>query len=1602
MGIIKDITEHKKAEEALKESEKRHRRIIETADEGIWEMDVDFNTTHVNQKMANMLGYSSEEMIGMPVTLFMFEEDLPDQEFCVKRRRKGISDRYERRLKHKNGNEIWMAVSATPLNDKNGKFAGSFAMFTDITKRKKAEKELEKSKKKLETIIHGSPVLTFIIDNNHRVLYWNKAIEEYSGLTANEVIGTQNHWKAFYDKKRPLLVDLMLDKNIEGISKWYSEYSKSKIIDGAYETEDFFPTMGIIPVMHKKGRWLRGTASIIKDESGKIIGAMEILEDITGRKKAEEALKSSEQNLRNIFDSSPIDIAIMSLDGKIIDVNKAVLKLHGFSRKEELIGKDMLYLVDKEYHKKVAEKLEEMLKKGYVNDVELVQLKKDGQKVNTIISATLLNDDAGNPYAFLSMGQDITERKKAEEQVKRANIYNRGLIESSLDPLVTIGLEGKITDVNSSTEDVTGYSRKQLIGTDFSDYFTEPEKAREGYQRVFKEGIVRDYELEIKHKDGYITPVSYNASVYEDENNNVIGVFAAARDVSERKIAEKALTAAHANLEIKVKERTKELEEAYTALSESEEKFRELFNNANDTITLGELTDDGRPGKFIEVNDAATRNLGYSRDELLNMTPLDIIQKSLEEGPQNALKILEDGSSKFETLHVAKDGSKIPVEVNTHLFKLKGKDVILGISRDISERKKAEEELKKSEAYYKTIFENTGTASVIVEEDSTISLVNAEFENLGGYPKEEVENKKKWQEFVSDDYIQIMDEYHNLRRINPEITPRNYEFKFIDKYGNVKDVLMTIAIIPGTKKSLASLLDITDQKIAENALRESEAQLRIAMDLAKIVSWEYDVESDMFTFDDHFYALYGTTVKEAGGTQMSPEEYARRFIPPEESFVVAEETAKALKTDDPDFFGQVEHSIIRADGEKRFITVRYGVIKDENGKTIKTYGANQDITERKKAQESIIKSRNYLDKIINSIADPVIVKDEQHRWVLLNDAYCQFMGYSREELLGKSDYEFFPSDEADIFWRKDEEVLKTGKENVNEEEFTDSNNNLHIIVTKKTLYEDISGKKYIVGVIRDITDLKNAEKELINSNERFKTVMDSLDAIVYVADMNTYEILYVNKYAKELWGDIEGKKCWQFIQTGQTGPCPFCTNEMLLDENGNLTGVYVWEFQNTINKRWYECRDSAISWIDGRLVRMEVATDITNRKKLENKSKARSKSLNVLNKVILAANRSNNLQSLLEDVLDLTLELMNFEGGGIYLIDEDTKVAKLNYFKGLPEDFIKTVDNIQIDKYPYSNVFINGKSMFMDRYDNIRPEYSKWHLKSGASVPIYSKDKIIGTLNLGNLKTHNFTKGEKKLIKSIGREIGNTIARLITEEEMKQLIKDLKRSNEELERFAYVASHDLQEPLRTIASFTQLLEIRYKGKFDSDADEFMDYIVEAAKRMKEQIIGLLEYSRVARTDEKFQIVDSNYILENAINSLKSSIKEYNAKVTYDELPSIMGESNQLLRVFINLISNALKFRNEDKPPRIHITSLKSEENNEYIFSISDNGIGIEEQYMERIFVIFQRLHTREKYKGTGIGLSIVKKIIERHGGRIWVESEYGKGSTFYFTLPIID
>jgi PAS domain S-box-containing protein len=246
-------------------------------------------------------------------------------------------------------------------------------------------------------------------------------------------------------------------------------------------------------------------------------------------------------------------------------------------------------------------------------------------------------------------------------------------------------------------------------------------------------------------------------------------------------------------------------------------------------------------------------------------------------------------------------------------------------------------------------------------------------------------------------------------------------------------------------------------------------------------------------------------------------------------------------------------------------------------------------------------------------------------------------------------------------------------------------------------------------------------------------------------------------------------------------------------------------------------------------------------------------------------------------------------------------------------------------------------------------------------------------------------------------EIDTDITRLKqTEDALRNASEELKRSNKDLEDFAYVASHDLQEPLRGINGFLALILKHYAERLDTKGREYIAYSMEAATRMSQLIIDLLEYSKVSRIAKQLSPVDASAALARALANLRSAIEEAGALVTYNDLPTVMGDAMQLSRLFQNLIGNGIKFRSPERPCRIHMSAQLKEDSWE--FSVKDNGIGIDPQQHERIFIIFQRLHARNRYPGTGIGLAICRKIVEHHGGRIWVESQPGEGATFCFTL----
>ena len=360
-----------------------------------------------------------------------------------------------------------------------------------------------------------------------------------------------------------------------------------------------------------------------------------------------------------------------------------------------------------------------------------------------------------------------------------------------------------------------------------------------------------------------------------------------------------------------------------------------------------------------------------------------------------------------------------------------------------------------------------------------------------------------------------------------------------------------------------------------------------------------------------------------------------------------------------------------------------------------------------------------------------------------------------------------------------------------------------------------------------------------------------------------------------------------------------------------------------------------------------------------------------------------NTEKLLQESEAKYRTIFENTGAGTVIIEEDTTISLIN----TELENISGYSREEVEGKSWTNFVVGEDAEKIWGYRNLR--YNEYDSAPNTyEFKFFRKNKSIGYAHI-NVE---LIPGTKQLIASVV----DITEHKNNEEKLKKLNEKLKRSNAELEQYASVASHDLREPLRMIKSFLVLLEDKYSDQLNEEAKSYINYAVDGAKHLDSMIIDLLDYARVGRKEIKYYEVDCEEVLKKTLLNLKSSIDENNAIITYEELPVITGNKNQLVELFQNLIGNSIKYRDVEDP-KIHISAQKKEGN--FLFSVKDNGIGISKKYLERIFVIFQRLHTWDEYEGTGIGLAIAQKIVLQHGGQIWAESKPGHCTVFYFTLP---
>ena len=803
---------------------------------------------------------------------------------------------------------------------------------------------------------------------------------------------------------------------------------------------------------------------------------------------------------------------------------------------------------------------------------------------------------------------------------------------------------------------------------------------------------------------------------------------------------------------------------------------------------------------------------------------------------------------------------------------------------------------------------------------------------------------------------------------------QSYEITVRTRGGELRDTLYYKATYADARGEVAGLIgaiiDITARTQAERALRENEERWRAIVNSANEGILVYDRSLNIVAGNQAAERIIGVPLAEIigarGFTSLLPCVHAdgRPVQPDDRPTRIMVRTGKPLT-------GHVV-GIKRPGGAHTWVSVNTGFLRHHD--SADWYGVVSsftDITAQRNAETALRESEERYRRTFELAGSGLAHVSLDGRFLRVNRRLCEFLGYSEVELVGMSVKDLSHPEDRDAVDTRRERLLSGEVESVQlEKRYLRKDGATvwaHIAIAME---RDAAGKPlYAISVLDDITQRMQTDAALRESEERYRRTFELAGSGVAHIALDR-KFIRVNRRLCEILGYPEHEL---IAMTGRQISHP----DDLEVINQQRAKLYAGEIDHVRVEKRYLRKDGSTVWVAFSMVverdaagkpmyEIAIFDDITERKRAEEavrESEERFRSLTQLSS-----------DWYWEQDAEFGLKFMSRRMGERTGLDAAAYIGRKRWDQ--PALNLTQADwaahRAQLERHePF-------RDFEMERQNPAGG--TRWISVSGE--PIFDSDgRFTGYRGVGSDITQR-RQAEAELKRA--------------HDDLAKKAEELQRSNAELEQFAYVASHDLQEPLRMVSSYTQLLKRRYNDKLQGDAQEFMHYIVDGAARMKQLIEDLLAYSRVGTKGKEFKPVAVEAPLKKAITNLRAAIEESGAAVTWDPLPTVDADEVQLAQLFQNLMGNALKFRGQSVP-RIHVSA--AERDGAWQLSVADNGIGIEPQYFERIFMLFQRLHTMGEYPGTGIGLAICKKVAERHGGRIWVTSAPGEGSQFHFTLP---
>jgi PAS domain S-box-containing protein len=1159
-------------------------------------------------------------------------------------------------------------------------------------------------------------------------------------------------------------------------------------------------------------------------------------------------------------------------------------------------------------------------------------------------------DEAKLFEALTNIISKAIETKIAEENLKISEEKFRSIYENSLDIYFKKNLEGVILEIGPSVEKHLHQKRESMIGKNIRDYYYDITDADRFYEIILKEHQINDYQEQFITSAGDSVYLSVNAKLIYDADGNPIYVEGTRRNISERILNEKHLL------------------EATEKIKESEEKFRSIYENMQDVYYMHNLD-----GRIFEISPSCEKHFKYTSEEMIGIYTGDLYYEPTKQDELRK-KIIRDGLINDEHVQfVTATGEPVYFSVNCKIiFDSDGiPSHVEGSMRNINERITnqqklitASEKIKESEEKFRSIYENMQDVYFMHELGGTLldispsveknflskreNLIGLNVKNFYSAPAryDELAEKILNEGFLNDQEVQFL-------TTTGETVYFSVSARLINDRNNNR------ILVEGTMRNVNERISNQKQLLkASVKIKESEEKFRSIYEnmldvyyLQKLDGTILDVSpSAEKAFQIKREDLIGLNAR---SLQSDPARYDKNMV----------------KLNEEGFLNDQEVQFVTTSGETVYFSVNARLIYNCDHNCTLVEGTMRNINERivnqnklLEATEKIKQSEEEFRAIFESFEDVYIRSSLDGRILNISPSVEKILKYKREEIINNYASVFYlnPEDRSIIY------NILNEKGHINDWEtiFKDKDSNpVYVSVSAHFVYDSDGNALYTEATIRDICQRKKNELEIETANQviresekKYRTIFESVRDVFFRASAIDHSILDIS---------------------------PSCTYFDVQPED--IVG-------KTIDSFYLNPED-----------RQVVLKELTQNGEIKNydaKFLVNSKIYNVSINSKIVFDQNNNPEFVIGSFRDITARIH---------AEEKLKISEAKFrsiYENFEDIYFKSeLDTTIIDLSPSFE-----KHFKMKRSDAIGNSTAFLYCNPEdreTIIGLLKKNRYISDFDTryldgeGNIVSFSInarivcdSKGEPLFVEGTMRNINE---RSIMQEEMLAKNRTLEFQNVELEQFAYIASHDLQEPLITVIHCIELLQEGLHEDLDDEKKQYLEFINSSTSRMQQLVKGLLDYSRIGK-GRKNSSIDCNEIVSNVLSDMNASLKESNAVVEYENLPVIEGYSTEIRQLFQNVISNANKYRKKDQQPKIKIAAVKEETN--WIFSIEDNGIGIKEEDMDKVFVIFKRLHNRNEYQGTGIGLSHCKKIVEHHKGRIWVESTYNEGSTFKWTFPI--